>query len=143
MESASTLTGKACMRGIIPIIKYRNARAAIEWLNRAFGFTVRLLVPGPGDSVVHAQLERGAAFIMLNSVRDDGVAFSPHDPSGSRCIIYVVEANVGAVFAAAVAAGATALQPPTIDEHGARSFQVQDPKGHAWSFCTYDPLAVT
>lgn len=41
---------------IIPTLRYRDARAAIDWLARAFGFEARLVVPGEGGGIAHAQL---------------------------------------------------------------------------------------
>lgn len=128
------------MQAIMPLLKYADARRAIEWLRRAFGFTERMVVLGPDGSVVHAQLQRGDAMVMLNSVRDDGYDLkSPLQLSGSSCVIYLVEPDVDSAFALATAAGAAVLQPPRTDEHGERNFQVRDLEGHVWSFSTYDP----
>ena len=41
---------------VIPCLRYRNAPAAIEWLCQTFGFEKHLVVPGEGDTIVHAQL---------------------------------------------------------------------------------------
>ena len=54
---------------IVPAMRYRDARAAIEWLCKAFGFEKRLVVPGAADSViVHAQLVFDNGMIMLASM---------------------------------------------------------------------------
>jgi hypothetical protein len=36
---------------IIPALRYRNARAAIDWLCKAFGFEAKMVVQGDGDRV--------------------------------------------------------------------------------------------
>src|SRR5688572_29537280 len=41
---------------VVPCIRYRNAPAAIEWLCHTFGFEKYLVVPGPNDTIAHAQL---------------------------------------------------------------------------------------
>ena len=41
---------------IIPALRYRNAKAAIDWLCKAFGFEKTMVVPGEGDSIAHAEL---------------------------------------------------------------------------------------
>ena len=55
---------------ISPAMRYRSASAAIEWLCRAFGFEKHLVVPGPNDTIVHAQLTYGNGMIMLSSKLD-------------------------------------------------------------------------
>lgn len=128
------------MQAVVPLLKYADARGAIGWLCRAFGFTEHLVVSGPGGSIIHAQLQRGDALVMLNSVREDGCHLeSPAQLGGSTCVVYVVEPDVDAVFASAIAAGAVVLQPPQADQHGVRNFQVRDIEGHVWSFSTYNP----
>jgi uncharacterized glyoxalase superfamily protein PhnB len=54
---------------IIPVLRYRNAPAAIEWLCQTFGFEKHLVVPNGDGTIAHAQLSGG---------RD----FSCYDPEG-------------------------------------------------------------
>ena len=54
---------------VIPCLRYRNAPAAIEWLCRTFGFEKHLVVPGEGETVVHAELSFGDGMIMRGSVK--------------------------------------------------------------------------
>lgn len=50
---------------IIPMLRYKDARAAIDWLTSAFGFAEHLVVPGVNGKIVHAQLTLGNGMIML------------------------------------------------------------------------------
>ena len=59
------------MSSVIPTLRYRNARAAIDFLVAAFGFQARMVVEGEGDAIDHAQLVLGTGMIMLGSHRDD------------------------------------------------------------------------
>ena len=71
--------------GIVPVLRYRDVRAAVTWLCDAFGFE-RHAVYADGDVVHHAQLvvrtgeTRG--MIMCGSARDDafGKLQSPPSP---------------------------------------------------------------
>jgi len=56
---------------IIPSMRYRDAKAAIDWLCRAFGFEQHLVVPGEGGSIAHAELTYRNGMIMIGSARDD------------------------------------------------------------------------
>ena len=48
----------------IPGMHYRNAADAIEWLCRVFGFEKHAVYPGPGNTIVHAELTLGGGMIM-------------------------------------------------------------------------------
>ncbi len=52
---------------IIPTIRYKNARTAIDWLCNAFGFETHLRVEGENNTIAHAQLTYGNSMIMLSS----------------------------------------------------------------------------
>ena len=51
------------MQKIFPILRYSDARAAIQWLCSAFGFVEMFSVPESGQVVRHAQLKLGANVI--------------------------------------------------------------------------------
>src|SRR3954454_5465820 len=55
---------------IFPAYRYRDARAAINWLDQAFGFEPRMVVDGENGTIAHAELVLGDAMIMLGSIRD-------------------------------------------------------------------------
>jgi len=52
---------------VIPCLRYRDAHAAIAWLERAFGFQAQA-VYAEGEVVHHAQLVYGPGMVMLGSV---------------------------------------------------------------------------
>ena len=60
---------------IYPAFRYRDAGGAIEFLCRAFGFSVRAKYM-KGDNVAHAELAFGASIIMLGSVDDARPGFA-------------------------------------------------------------------
>ena len=55
----------------IPSLSYDDPMAAIEWLERAFGFTRRLVVPGPDGTVLHSELSFGNGVVMIGSPKPD------------------------------------------------------------------------
>jgi len=57
---------------VVPTMRYRNARAAIDWLCRAFGFEQHLVVASDNGAIAHAQLAFGNGMVMLGSASDDG-----------------------------------------------------------------------
>ena len=94
------------MQTIFPILRYRDARAAIGWLCAAFGFVERCCIPDDGPFVRHAQLQLGENIIMLGSVRpDDGIA-SPQASGAATQMLAVYVKDPDAHYDRANAAGA-------------------------------------
>jgi uncharacterized glyoxalase superfamily protein PhnB len=123
--------------------RYRNAKAAIEWLSRAFGFEKHVVFEGPDGTIAHAELTLGGGMIMLGSARDDeyGKRFKTPDELGGQETrsVYVVVADADAAFARARAAGARVVSEVHDTHYGSRDFTVADPEGYTWSVGTYDP----
>lgn len=123
--------------------RYRDAKAAIEWLCRAFGFEKHVVFDGPDGTIAHAELTLGGGMIMLGSARDDdyGKHFKVPDELGGveTRSAYIVVADTDAAFARAVAAGARVVTAPHDTHYGSRDFTVADPEGYSWSVGTYDP----
>jgi uncharacterized glyoxalase superfamily protein PhnB len=125
---------------VIPCLNYRDAPAAIDWLQNAFGFEKKVAYDGPDGTIAHAELRLGAGYVMLGSVKDDIFNWKPPAETGvSTQMIYVVVADADALFARAAAAGAEVVRPLQDTDYGSRDFSVRDPEGHIWNFGTYHP----
>jgi uncharacterized glyoxalase superfamily protein PhnB len=126
---------------LCPFFRYDDARAAIDFLKRAFGFAEKLVVPGPDDTIAHAQLALGADVIMLGSARaDDTLGLrSPRALGGVSGGVYITVADPDAHHARAVAAGAKVIMPLVDQEYGSREYGARDPEGNIWCFGTYRP----
>jgi uncharacterized glyoxalase superfamily protein PhnB len=130
---------------VIPVLRYRDAPAAIEWLCEAFGFEKHLVVPGPDGTVSHAQLRFGNGMVMLGSALDNETAFGrlmtqPTEAGGLNTqSVYVVVGDADAVYARAKQAAATIAMEIRDEDYGGRAFSCHDPEGHLWSFGSYDP----
>ncbi len=128
---------------IIPCLRYRDARAAIEWLCRAFGFERRAVYESEDGGVEHAQLTFGSGMVMLGEVRDN--AFGRHiaqpDEIGGRetqCACVIV-ANCKSHYLQAKAAGAVIVDDYAEKDYGGAGYSCHDPEGHLWYFDSYDP----
>lgn len=128
---------------IMPTLRYRDARAAIDWLCEVFGFERHVVYEGPNGTIGHAELKLGGGMIMLGSGKDDeyGRGFkSPQELGGVETrSAYIIVPDAYAVHARAVAAGGTIVRPLQNTEYGSREFSVKDPEGHSWSVGTYNP----
>ena len=130
---------------IIPVLRYRDAPAAIEWLCKVFGFEKHLVVPHPDGVVAHAQLSFGNGMVMLASVAKPETEFGrlmkqPDEMGGAQTqTSYVVVTDVDAVYANAKAGGAKIAIEIRDEDYGGRGFSCYDLEGHLWSFGSYDP----
>ncbi|GAA3782308.1 VOC family protein [Streptomyces phyllanthi] len=123
---------------IYPTVLYADAKAAIEQLTEAFGFSSLAVYEGEDGSVVHAELVQGNGAVMLGSKGSGGVFDSAMKDAGTTGVYVVVE-DVDAHHRRAVEHGAEILMPPTDQEYGSRDYMARDVEGNVWSFGTYAP----
>ena len=124
-------------QNVYPYLNYRDAPAAIDWLEQAFGFERGLVVDEPGGIIAHAQLSLDGGVIMLATAREGRK--TPVDTAGNHGGLYVAIEDVDAHCERARAAGATITREPNDTEYGSREYGAIDPEGHEWSFGTYRP----
>ena len=121
-----------------PILTYRNARAAADFLVKAFGFEVRGIHARDDDPgiVEHGELRwpLGGGVMFGSAGKDDG-PFGTRLPGNDS--VYVVCDDPDALFARATAAGAEVVRGLEDEDYGSRGFSVRDPEGNVWSFGTY------
>lgn len=139
MSQVSVAVGQT----IFPTVRYTDARAAITWLERAFGARQHVVYDADDGSVAHAELIIAGNMIMLGNTRDDDYPVrSPKQVSAATGGLYVVlpsAAAIDALHAQAVAAGAKITRPPFDTDYGSHDFQALDLEGYPWSFGTYKP----
>ncbi len=124
---------------------YDDAAAAIDWLCRAFGFEVRLLVEGEGGSVEHSELSLGGGVIMVGQEGqgprpEHRRMVSPRSTGGGNTqVMGVFVDDVDAHCARARAAGAEIFREPDTSDYGSeyamdRTYGAVDLDGHLWFF---------
>jgi uncharacterized glyoxalase superfamily protein PhnB len=120
---------------LIPTIRYQDVRAALDFLENAFGFERKTVHENEAGSITHAELTYGSGMVMLGA-RRDGDRFET-----GRAVIYAVVEDPDAHHDRAKAAGATVIEELTDQDYGSREYAAEDPEGNVWSFGTYDPIA--
>ncbi|MGA9421843.1 MAG: VOC family protein [Rhodanobacteraceae bacterium] len=128
---------------IIPCLRYRDAKAAIDWLCNAFGLDRNAVYEDDDGKVMHAQLTFGNGMIMLGGVSDNefGRHMAQPDEIGGRetqCPCVIV-ADCDAHYARAKAAGAEIVDELDTKEYGGKGYSCRDCEGHLWYFGSYDP----
>lgn len=106
---------------IMPELAYRDVRAASEWLCRAFGLEIRLVI-----GTHRVQLVFGEGAIVAVEPRPDG--------TGERSSVLVRVTGIDEHHRIAKASGAIILSPPTDQVYGERQYAALDSAGHHWTF---------
>ena len=128
---------------VIPMLAYENGPAAMDWLEKAFGFIERDRRVEEGR-LTHGELDTGGGVVMLAtpSVHYHGpkrhreeceTARSWHDVPYIIDGVLVYVDDVDGHFATAKAAGATILSPVEQGGEGKR-YRAEDIEGHRWMF---------
>ena len=118
---------------VYPTLRYRDPEAAIDWLERALGFEVRVSYRDDDGEIIHAQLSFRESLIMIGPPGPDTV------PSGGPAWTYLVADDVDGLHGQAVEHGAEVVMPLQDMDYGSREFTVRDGDGHLWSVGTYQP----
>jgi uncharacterized glyoxalase superfamily protein PhnB len=120
---------------IIPTLRYKDAKAAIDFLDRAFGLERKAVYENEDGTVGHAELTSGRGMVMLGTSGTGDKQFETAHSS-----IYVIVADPDALYERAKAAGAEITRELQDTDYGSREFSALDPEGNVWSFGTYDPF---
>lgn len=126
---------------VFPTFRYRDATAMVDWLVKAFGFSIHAM-HADGGRLVHAELALGSSIIMLGQTADDsfGALVGAPGENGGKSVYIAVE-NVDVVHDHALKAGAEILEGPIDRDYGSREFICRDPEGNIWCIGTYWPKA--
>ena len=111
------------------MLNVRDGRSAIDFYQRAFGADI--LWVAPGDDTVAPLSVNGAEF-WLHEESDLYPNPSPLMLGGTTVRLMLIVPDPAALFARALAAGATAINPVTDHDYGWRDGRLSDPFGHHW-----------
>ena len=116
-------------------IIYRDPRAAIEFLEKAFGFETTLLINDQDGNLAHSELSYGDGYIMVGSEWHEK-AKSPLsiDGANTQNVHVQVTGDIDGYCERARAAGARIVAEPETQFYGDRTFRALDPEEHMWTF---------
>ena len=124
---------------VTPAIIVRDAAAAIEFYQRAFGAEELSRMAGPDGKIMHAEIRIGDSLIMLNDPIGGGKG--PKAFGGSPASLWLYVEDCDALFNRAVAAGGHVRPGPmgqlTDQFWGDRSGTFTDPYGYEWTIATH------
>ena len=121
------------IRGVTPYLIVDGAAAAIDLYREVFNADEVTRSTGGAGRIAHAELRIGNSSIFIG---DEHVHYenihAPPRIGGTPVYLDLETDDVAAVFARAVAAGATAIREPTDPQQAIWSAKVRDPFGHIW-----------
>ena len=112
----------------------RDCSQAIEFYQKAFGFELRMSMPGPDGKIVHAEMLHNGSVILMGPANQQ---MSAPSQGQSPVILYAYVENVDEVVSRATNAGATIVQQPRDEFWGDRCCILVDPQGHSWMLATH------
>lgn len=114
--------------GVSPYLFYADAAAALDWLERVFGFGPRQTW-GEDGKVDEAHIQVGPQKIMMTNL-----APGPDQGGGSLLVVHVDDVDALHERVRAALEGEQEVAPPEDKDYGPRTFDVTDPWGYHWYF---------
>jgi PhnB protein len=116
---------------ITPVLTVRNAAAAVDFYERAFGAIEVSRITNPGGKIVAEMSIDDAPFRVVEET-PEAFNLSPETLEGTSVRLNLLVADPDSVAAQAIAEGATEVFPIADQDYGLRQGRVADPFGHHW-----------
>lgn len=114
---------------------YRDPLAALDWLEKAFGFERSMVVTNSEGRVEHSEMKFGDGLLMIGSeYTADMVSPAGLNGKNTQTVHVQLQADLDGHCARARAAGAVITREPADQFYGDRVYAARDPEGHVWSF---------
>ncbi|MBO9560594.1 MAG: VOC family protein [Caulobacter sp.] len=113
---------------------YRDAKAALNFLEAAFGFELTMLIEDNDGKLAHAEMGFGDSLIMIGNEWSQ-MHKSPASIDGfnTQTVHIHLDADIDAHCERARAAGFEILMEPEDQFYGDRTYRCRDPEGHFWT----------
>ncbi len=122
---------------IIPYLNIKGATEAVEFYKSAFGAEELGRITMADGTLAHCELRIGNGRVMIAEENQQWGNKSPFTLGGTAVSLCIYVEDVDAVYARAIAEGATSDMPVKDEFYGDRAGTVTDPFGHKWSIMTH------
>lgn len=114
---------------------YRDPKAALRWLEEAFGFEPFMVILDTDGNLMHSEMRYGDGLIMVGQEWSESHK-SPASLQGlnTQSVHVHVEGDINAHCEHARKAGAKIEQEPETQFYGDRTYRARDLEGHIWTF---------
>lgn len=119
---------------LMSAVCYRDPKAALTFLEAAFGFELAMLIEDDQGALVHSEMRFGNAAIMIgHEWSEDHKSPSSLGGKNTQTVHIQIDSDVEAHCARARAAGFEILMEPATQFYGDRTYRARDPEGHIWT----------
>jgi uncharacterized glyoxalase superfamily protein PhnB len=117
---------------------YRDPKAAIDWLGKAFDLELTMAIEGPGSQCHYEMAYQGHGRLVIGSEWNEWMR-SPASGDGrvTSAVSVAVPDDIDAHCERARAAGARISAEPSDQFYGDRTYRCIDPEGHHWTFAMH------
>jgi PhnB protein len=122
---------------VTPYLCVDGAAAGIDFYVAVLGATERMRMASTDGKIHHAELQVGNSVVMVADEFPELGFRGPKSLGGTPVHLYVYVEDVDAVFAEALARGATEVNAVKDEFYGDRVGQFEDPYGHRWHVATH------
>jgi uncharacterized glyoxalase superfamily protein PhnB len=114
---------------------YQDAKAALLWLEQAFGFEPSMVLIDQNGDLAHSQMRFGQSVLMVGQEWSERHR-SPRSMGGinTQTVNVNLADDIDGHCERARTAGAVILQEPETQFYGDRTYRAEDPEGHIWTF---------
>jgi uncharacterized glyoxalase superfamily protein PhnB len=114
---------------------YRDPKAALAWLEKAFGFELVFLVEDAEGNLAHSEMRFGDSVVMIgNEWSADHKSPASIEGKNTQTVhIQLKDGELDAHCERARAAGAFIMVEPETQFYGDRTYRCKDPEGHIWT----------
>jgi uncharacterized glyoxalase superfamily protein PhnB len=119
---------------LMSAVFYRDPKAALAWLERAFDFELFMLLEDAEGNVAHSEMRYGTGVVMVGMEWSENHK-SPSSVGGenTQTVHIQVHGDIQAHFERARAAGAEIISEPAMQFYGDVTYSCRDPEGHIWT----------
>ena len=119
---------------LVSAVIYRDPKAALKWLEEAFGFELFMLIEDAEGNLAHSEMRFGNAAVMVgNEWSADHKSPASLDGKTTQTVNIHVPDDVDAHCERARRAGAQIIAEPETQFYGDRTYRCRDPEGHIWT----------
>jgi uncharacterized glyoxalase superfamily protein PhnB len=119
---------------LMSAVVYRDPKAALKFLDAAFGFELFMLIEDDQGNLAHSEMRLGESALMVGYEWSDEYK-SPASIGGkvTQSIHIQVDSDIDAHCERARAAGMEIVMAPADQFYGDRTYRCRDPEGHIWT----------
>ncbi|HXI87563.1 MAG TPA: VOC family protein [Parvularculaceae bacterium] len=116
-------------------VSYKNPKAALDWLEQAFGFERAMIITDKEGNIGHSEMRFGDNLIMIGGEWSvDHKSPASIGGKNTQSVHVHLDEDIDKHCEKARKAGAVIIQEPSTQFYGDRTYRAKDPEGHVWTF---------